>query len=363
MRNLCVFILVLLIVSPLAAQTRQTLLPEEVDPRGEADAVICTQNLENYGGFADVRVRTPTITPDDLEQKRIMLARRFVRAQCDIIGVQELLGSEQNATAALDELAATLSQRTGRIFKTVVGPTNNNFLRNAFLYAVDRAQVENRISYKDVVLPRLTEKQRQRYFARGPLEVQFRVLSPKNDSSRIINVVAFHFKSKSGSGGDPSGLQFEPWRMEMAEALRSTLMKRHSESIKYGDQIVILLGDRNSNFDSASARILEGVLTLKDFQGSAPCRLSKRGVPLCKKGVSGSQIFFSALTEDPQTKRVSGTYLYGKTYYWLDDILLPSTSLPFAWQTPASRGDFKSGVLYEPVGASDHALAWVSLNW
>ena len=352
-----------MIHEPLLAQTRQTVLPNSVDPRGEAELTVCNQNLENYGLFQDVRVRVPTTKPDDIVRKGELLAQRIVRAGCDIIAVQELIGSKESAEEALAVLGEQIRQRIGRIFEGVVGPSNNKNIRNGFLYATDRVSVENRVSYAELVLPKLTEKQRQRYFARGPLEVQFRIFPQTDAPSKVITMVAFHFKSKSGGGGDPSGLDYEPWRMEMAEAMRQAVLKRHGKSVQYGGDIVILLGDRNSDFDSASARILEGVLPLSAFQGEAPCRLSKRGVPLCKEGLSGPQTFFSVLTEDPQTKMVAGTYMYGKTYHWLDDILLGHATLPFGWQTPSSRGDYNSGVLYEPLQASDHALVWLTLNW
>ena len=130
-----------------------------------------------------------------------------------------------------------------------------------------------------------------------------------------------------------------------------------------GRNILLVLGDRNSNFDSASAKILDGILSLKQFQGSAPCRLSKRGAPLCKAGAAQPQKLFSVLTSDPRTKERQGTYHYKGIYSWIDDILMPASALPFAWEGPTSTGKYDSGVLYEPSAASDHALIWVRLNW
>jgi hypothetical protein len=72
---------------------------------------------------------------------------------------------------------------------------------------------------------------------------------------------------------------------------------------------------------------------------------------------------FSVLTSNPATKGLPGTFTFKDEYSWLDDILLPAESLPFAWETAVSEGRYSSGVMYTPKDASDHALVWVKLNW
>ena len=42
---------------------------------------------------------------------------------------------------------------------------------------------------------------------------------------------------------------------------------------------------------------------------------------------------------------------------------MPAESLPFAWKTAFSEGEYDSGVIYTPKNASDHALVYVKLNW
>ena len=113
----------------------------------------------------------------------------------------------------------------------------------------------------------------------------------------------------------------------------------------------------------ASAKILEGVLALKNFQGKGDCRLSKRGVPLCTRNTITPQRLFSPLLLDPVTKQLSGTFTKGNTYSWIDDILLPQESLRYAGRSFDSTVRYEGGVIYEPKDASDHAMVFTKLNW
>ena len=127
--------------------------------------------------------------------------------------------------------------------------------------------------------------------------------------------------------------------------------------------MLVVLGDRNSNFDVASARILEGSLTLGSFMAGGPCRLSKRGVPLCKVDSELPRKLFSVITSNKETMPQSGTFSYKGEYSWLDDILMPAESLRYAWTTAYSEGSYNAGALYTPKDASDHAMVYVKLNW
>jgi hypothetical protein len=72
---------------------------------------------------------------------------------------------------------------------------------------------------------------------------------------------------------------------------------------------------------------------------SVECRFARQGCSASK--------FFSVLV-DPQTKLQPGTERYENVYSWIDDILMPTESLPFAWERFDITGDYSSGVLYEP---------------
>ena len=348
----------------LFGQVRVADLTVGDDPRGEEELKLCSFNLNNFGSYKDVKLRI-RLEPEEYLDKVNAITKRIVRAKCDVVAMQEILGkTEVIAEEALQALVEKLRRATNRIYEVRVGPSNDSRARVGYLVATDRAKVVNRVSYAKVELPKIDPKQRVRLFARGPLELELLVYARDGSYPKKVTLINFHFKSKSTKGGlDPSGLDFEPYRMEMAEALRRIVEVRHAEALKNGESLVVLLGDRNSHKDAASARILEGALKLKDFQRNGDCRLSSRGVPLCKPKTAKPQRFFSVLTANPKTKGLKGTMKYQGVYSWIDDIILPAESLPFAWDGPQTEGTYDTGVEYEPEYASDHALIWVSLNW
>lgn len=334
------------------------------DPRGPPELTICSQNLNNFGTFAQSKARLYGLTTDDYAQKIEAVAKRIVRAKCDIIGVQELLAKDvDEGKATLSPLITRLRQLTGRLFEPYIGQSNEPLSREAFLIAKDRAEVQNILSYHRVELPKIMPRERPRFFIRGPLELQLLVQGKGDASAKVVSIINFHFKSKAGKGRDPAELEFETYRMQMAEGLRRVIENRHAQSFASGETILVVLGDRNSNYDAASAEILEGRLALNQFQGEATCRLTKRGVALCKKEVNLPQRLFSVLTQDPEAKLFPGTFLFENTYSWLDDILMPSESLRFAWERFDSEGNYAAGVISEPKAASDHSMVYTQLNW
>lgn len=362
------YVLLLLVVisesSTVFAQSRGADFGIVSDPRGAVDFTVCSQNLHNYGALSDVQVRLPKATPEQLEQKEIALVRRFSAAGCDLIAVQEVLGaSTESAKAALDRLAQLLRRRTNRIFLSYVGESNDRFSRLGFLVAIDRAQVLSTLSYARVELPKIIEGERPRMFSRGPFELQLRIKPLPGSYGKLLTAVTFHFKSQRGAASDPAALDWETYRMQMAEALRRIVEDRHKQALDSGEALLVLAGDRNSNFDTASARILEGTLRLNSFRGEGDCRLSKRGVPLCRPNVDKPQIYFSALTTDPDVLATTGTYRYKRTYSWLDDILVPVYTLRAARRSYDSVGSYGSGVIHSDPEASDHGLVYVKLNW
>jgi endonuclease/exonuclease/phosphatase family metal-dependent hydrolase len=354
----------LLLAARVGAQSRSNVLDSTADPRGEPELVVCSQNLANYGSIGDMIRRTPGMNADDGVEKEIAIAKRVAAAGCDIVAVQEVLGRDEAAARkALLKLAQRLRVYTNRFYDVVTGPTNDPVLRNGFLFAKDRGEVLTRVSYFKVELPKLVEDEKPRLFSRGPLEIQF-VAKPRGGApAKTITLVTFHFKSKHGGGGDPAQLEWETYRMEMAEALRRVVLNRHLAALGSAETLLLLLGDRNSNFDAASAKILDGTLTLGDFQGDGVCRLSKRGVPLCQAGTPGVPKLFSVLTLDPKTKLSPGSFRNKNEYSWIDEILMPQEALRSAWEGYDSVGDFNSGVIYEPRKASDHAMVYVKLQW
>ncbi len=347
-----------------AAQSRSNILDPTLDPRGVAEVTICSQNLNNYGLPFDAMARTPGMTSEDFEEKEAALVKRFKTAECDLIAVQEVLArDEEKGRGVLLKLAGRLRSATNRQWDAVSGPSNDTFLRNGYLFAKDRIEMVSRLSYYRVDLPKMIDTEKPKVFTRGPLEVQFVVKGQGESIPKTVVLVDFHFKSKRGGAADPAQLDWETFRMQMAEALRRVVLNRHQGAFESGESILVLLGDRNSNFDAASAKILDGTLSLEMFKGDGVCRLSKRGVPLCQAGHARPQKFFSVLTTDPQTKLMPGTHRYKKEYSWLDDILIAPPGLPAAWERFDSTGDYASGVISDPREASDHGLVWTRLNW
>ncbi len=334
------------------------------DPRGPADLTICSQNLKLFGTLDEVKRRNPRFTEGELRQKVDDLVRRFHVVRCDVIALQEVLAKNQaEGEAALKPLIEALRARSGRSFEARVGPPGDGGMALGFLVAQDRASVLNMLSYARVELPKLTPKQRPRIFSRTPLEVQLSVKSREGDLTKVVTVVNFHLKSKRGGEGDPTGLEWETFRMEMAEGFRKIIEVRHQDAFASGSSILVVLGDRNSDFDVASAKILEGSLNLASFQQEGGCRVSKRGVPVCQSGKSMPQRLFSVVTSNSEVATYPGTFEYKGEYSWLDDILMPAESLPYAWVSPSSEAKYNSGVVSQPQGASDHSMVWAKLNW
>lgn len=349
--------------SLLIAQSHLPLVKEGLDPRGESELVICSQNLENYGTVTATAARTG-LSSSEVKIKESALIKRFALLDCDVIAVQEILSnSEEQGEKVLEQLSAALRGVTARFYDVRVGSSKDPNLRSGFLVAKDRAEILNSLSYTKVELPRITPDQKPRFFSRGPFEIQISVKPRGEGKPRIVTLINIHFKSRAGGAGDPTGLEWETYRMEMAEALRRIVESRHRKSLVSAEYPLVVLGDRNGNFDLASAKILEGALSLSEFQSEGPCRLSKRGLPLCKEGAQTSQILFSVLTGDPQMKQQPGTFHFKKTFSWIDDILMPVDTLRLAWEKFDQDGDYDSGVVYNPAEASDHSMIWVKMNW
>lgn len=351
----------LLVASAAGAQTRTNLENQTLDSRRNS-LIICSQNLKNYLGESPRKPQDPPgpVGPSDKEQA---LINRFDRAACDVIGVQELGGmSDDIAQRNLQRLATLLYARTQRRFSMKIGDVNENAQRNAFLVADDKAHIVHVVTYRKLFLPKIDPTQKPRLFTRSPLEIQITVDGKDGRMDKNISLLNFHFKSKSGSKDDPAALQWETYRMEMSEGIRRVAEDRFKAQIQAGEP-VILLGDRNAHNDTATAKILEGSLTLDDFKAKSRCRLSKRGTPLCQGDTRRPISFMSLLTYDPETSKLPGTFVYNKVFSFLDDILINVSAINFTREDPDAEGNYMSGIINTDVDASDHALVWSKLAW
>jgi len=337
----------------------------EQDPRGEPELTLCSQNLNNLGDFSLTRQRLDnSMTKADFDAKVAALVSRFVQGKCDVVAVQELLGTTSEAALKnIDQLASILHFRTGRVFETRVGNTNDPISRVGFLIASDRAEILAETSYNRVELPKIAAKERPRFFLRGPLELQLSIKGRDGSAAKIMAVINLHLKSKGGKERDPAELEWETYRMQMAEAVRRIVESRHERAFASGETLLAIVGDRNSNFDAASSDILSGRLVLDDFKAQGGCRVSKRGVAFCQTEKYRPTRLFSVLQGDPQTSLLPGTFRMNKVYSWLDEILLPQESLRFAWNTFSKEGDYTSFIINDHPKASDHSLVGVTFNW
>jgi hypothetical protein len=334
-------------------ENRIPLLNQNKDFRGGPEVVICTQNLHNFGTLSEMEKRSKT----DKISRNIKikgLIKRFSDSKCDIIAVQEIIGTKDaGRITALAELVKLLSKHTSKTYRYLIGDGVDKVSRLGFIYSPDTAKLISSISYRKVILPALMENSRPEFYLRAPLEARFMVKS-SNNTPRIITLINMHLKSKRGGSRDPAKLDWEIDRMEMSEGIRRIILNRHSESLQNIQKPLIILGDRNSE---------EGIITLKDFRRDAKCRLSKRGVPLCVSPEVEPQLFRSVIVNDKELKYQGGTYYYRKDGMWIDDILLSVPSLPYALAGSISNDNYTVGLNRSYSEASDHALVWLQLNW
>jgi hypothetical protein len=347
--------------SLLSAQSRTNLENISLDSR-KTSLVVCSQNLKNYSGEPLKKIAGKLVQAEPNAKEKDLI-KRFMKAECDVIGLQELVGSTNEIAAFnLDRLAEILKISTSRRFISKIGDVNENSQRNAFLVAADKAQIINTVTYRRLLLPKLDNNQKPRQFTRSPLEIQISVDGKDGRLDKNISILNLHFKSKSGSKDDPAALQWETYRMEMAEGIRRVLENRFKNQMEAGEP-VILLGDRNAHFDTASARILEGSLVIEDFKEKGRCRLTKRGTPICQGNIRQPVKFFSVITNDPETAKLPGTFVYNKVFSFLDDILVNPQAVVLFRENIDKEGNYNSGIINGYQEASDHALVWSKLSW
>ncbi len=327
---------------------------------------ICTQNLERYGEHLDRASR------ERYEAQRDALAVRIMNARCDIVAVQEVAGeTKEEALLHLRDLAITLSRMTQWHFSAFVGESFDKYIRNGFLVAASAGVVKETKDFLTERVPKLNPLGPNVHFIRSPLGLLLSVNGAviggcQGKPIRNIFLIVMHFKSKSDSWKDPTRTDFEASRMETAEALRTIALR---EQKRLGDETAVLvLGDRNSPPQSASARILAGELTLEDFSRERKCRLSEELEPDCPPQVAFRQPDFTGLfvkghplRRHPVRSGASrvGTYRYKNQQEIIDEILVRNVDLPLFMRDnrqPAVglTGTFNKG--------SDHKLLWAEVQ-
>ena len=258
---------------------------------------VCTQNLQLYalpdGGKSALLY----------QEREEALLQRFIRASCDIIAVQELVGGD----AALQRLLTLLNLKRNVRYKGIIGVGNDTFQKTGFIVNSERLKVLKINQHDDIWLPRLTDKQRPRAMLRAPLEI---LLQKRKGIGTPITIINIHLKSKHRAQDDPARLGWEGARVEAAEYLRRIAEKRKGD--------LIILGDRNSGESSASAAILNGRRHLADLEG---CIILKKGILTCR-GKPRKNLLINALKINKKLDGFPGSYVYKNKPEWIDSILI-----------------------------------------
>ncbi len=333
---------------------------------------VCSQNLANYGIPVEVARRVFGRKTIPFELREELLVRRIKNAGCQVLAVQEIVGTSwRRANAGLNRLRAALERATGNRFVSVLGGANPGDVRCGFLVSEDGIKVERAVSYAGDLLPKVLSTDRLERLSRGPLVIQ---LSWRDQHVSIVNI---HFKSKYGGGRDPSRLQFELVRMKMAQHLRGLIEGHFLPELLGRDHWFIVVGDRNSRRGSASDSIIRGELSLVDFRRSgegyhkhntkeervsvfsAGCIVDRVGEAVCHEKPHGQMVRFDSVLEGVFVRgKPKGSFQYRSSFEWIDDILVNRWHLSQAM----SRGETpRGGVIWEPLGASDHAMVSIDI--
>ena len=308
---------------------------------------LCTQNLYRFND------RSKRADPAKREQQKNFLVTRFLDAKCDVVAAQEVAGSSADeADRTLEELATLLSRRSGRKFAHYVGEANDRFIRNGFLVAQDSGRVIQVKHYGSEYFPRLGQISPSGRYIRAPLGLQLEVPKRGGGPSRQFFILNIHSKSKTRDNKDPTGTQFELVRMEMAEGFRSILQRERQRLPK--DAIVVMVGDRNSDVGSASARILEGDLKLEDFRAGGGCRLDQGLEAECRGSVRRRPELLGLFAyRREQDRSAAGSIVFRGREELIDEIAILPEQLPLVTGPGGRLAIGFEGQFYK---GSDHKL-------
>lgn len=317
-------------------------------PLALADVVrfrVCSQNLKRYS--SNETAYRPV-------SRARLFSEAFIKHRCDLIAVQELLGeNEADATTTLRHFSSELTKLTRESYDYFFGPRDTTSLKLAFLLRRDPRFAQPRIqSFHDRPLPRLSPRARLRMPLRGPLLLHVDIVQ-SGFPSLSLRVLNFHLKSKRHFPPDPAGMKWEGYRMEMAEQLRMVVEEERKHD-RGKSTVFLVVGDRNSNADSASALVMEGQRHISDFQSLTGCRVLEDFTPSCPRPLHRTPILRSLFSK-LRVRSDVGTYLYKDSWNWLDDILVLRTNRYTASGQRYSL-NYKAWVKRLPTSLTDHSL-------
>jgi len=311
--------------------------------------VVCSQNLNNF----------PSDNLTKFEQQQRALVERILTAQCDVIAVQEVRGrSIDESIKNLNILGRAASIASGKLFKAYVGETNDRRIRNGFLVNEHQLVVRFTKSFAKEPVPSLQLLGPVRHFTRGPFMIFVKFKNADVLTAPGLLLTSVHFKSKADGWKDVTKTNYEFLRMEMAEATRE-LVLREKASLQT-NTTALILGDLNSDSDSATAEILSGKVTLTDFSGANPCELDLLLRPNCKSEIE-RELQFAPLVyrESKHNEKVTGSYRYRGKLSIIDEIFIDVQSLR---NVEKKAGALRVGVTGTFGKGSDHKLIWAEIK-
>ena len=323
--------------------------------RAESTSVlrVCSQNLYRLGESGKSKKRSETQLED--------LTKRFMRAECDVIAVQEVVGSSESlALESLGVLAKAWERSLGeKILFYVGGDSIDEHIRSGFLVRSSVGKVAAIKTYPSEPVPSVQRLGPVLYFPRAPMALVLD--TPGLKPRKRFWILNIHQKSPVFGYKDGSGTDFELLRTEMAEALRN-IVEREEKQEKQ-DTVFIVTGDRNSEGSSASAAVLWGKMELSDFERAGGCQIKKDGSPQCKTERKREPDYvglFARRHELFPDKYPGGTYMYKKRQRSLDEISIKQKDLRLVTR---ENGKLSIGLEGEYFRGSDHRLVWAEFRF
>lgn len=310
---------------------------------------ICSQNIFRLGDRG--------VDSRDFDSQAEALVRRIKNVRCEVVALQEIPGNMEQSKRVIEKFVRMLDSSIGSkvSYKEILAQSNDSYIRNGLLYNELLFKVHNVTNMYHDSLPRLSSNSAPWSYARGPLMVELRLTDSNQKGLVLIN---YHQKSKSKGFKDKTGLDFELFRLASAGGIRERIddfMKSNSESY-----VEVLLGDRNSETDSASALVLSGELDMEDFRGSKSCEILPNGAPDCERYHFSKPTFVPVLaSKNKDESNQLATHRYRSNLSILDEIYISSEDSD---RVKADNGRIRAGTEGEFGEGSDHLLSWIEVS-
>ena len=315
----------------------------------EMQVNICTQNIFRLGDKGS--------ESEEFDFQLKYLVDRISEVGCAVVALQEVPGNMDQSTQIVDMLSAKLEEKLNSShFDKLLGPSNDPYIRNAFIFDANRVKLMRSKSLYHDSLPRFSSRSGPTSYARGPLMAEFEVLN-KNMTKRLV-LINYHLKSKSRGFKDKTGLDFEVSRLLSAAGIRERMdefMRGHK-----AEYVEVLLGDRNADYDSASAKVFSGELDMNDFRGNNSCEIVQSGQAVCDAEHYVNPVFMGTLeSKNREENENFVTHSYRGRGSILDEIYISKEDFD---RTLDLNGRIRAGVVGEFSKGSDHLLTWVGVD-